>query len=249
MGKVISILNHKGGVGKTATTANLGAALQSKGFNVLLIDLDGQANLTDSLGLSVNLESTVYEAMRGKCKQLPIYENKDGLKIVPACLDLSVAETELLSEPGREIILASLLKPVRKEYDYILIDCPPSLSLLTLNAMTASDSLIIPVQAEYLAMRGMAKLTNVINTVHERLNPDLKIEGILITLYDSRKNLNQSISEIVKEHFKEAVFNTIIRQNVSIGEATTQGRDVIHYAPKSAGAEDYLSLCNEILKN
>lgn len=249
MAKVISILNHKGGVGKTATTANLGAALQSKGLNVLLIDLDGQANLTDSLGLSVNLENTIYEAMRGKIKTLPIYENKDGLQIVPACLDLSVAETELLSEPGREIILASLLKPLRNNYDYILIDCPPSLSLLTLNAMTASDSLIIPVQAEYLAMRGMAKLTNVIDTVKERLNQDLKIEGILITLYDNRKNLNQSISEMVKEHFKEAVFNTVIRNNVAIGEATTQGRDVIHYAPKSAGAEDYISLCNEILKN
>jgi chromosome partitioning protein len=169
MGKVIGVLNHKGGVGKTATVGNLGAALKLRGFRVLLLDLDGQANLTDSLGLSKETEGkeTVYEAMRGRCA-LPVHENQDGLEVVPSCLDLSAVETELLHEAGREMILKGLLAPLRDEYDFVLIDCPPSLSLLALNAMTAADSLIIPVQAEYLAMRGMGKLRGVVGTVRER---------------------------------------------------------------------------------
>ncbi|KAA6342258.1 Sporulation initiation inhibitor protein Soj [termite gut metagenome] len=247
--KVISVLNHKGGVGKTATTVNLGAALKlSHGLRVLLIDLDGQANLTDCLGLSEGCEKTVYDALRGKCK-LPIYENKQGLEVVPSCLDLSAAETELLGEPGREMFLKHLLEPVLDNYDFILVDCPPSLGLLTLNAMTASNSLIIPVQSQYLAVRGMAKLTNVIKTVRERLNPCLEIEGVLITQYDSRKNLNKSVAELVNEMFNGKVFKTYIRENVTIAEATSAGCDVISYASTSAGAKDYTALCNEILGN
>lgn len=162
--KVISILNHKGGVGKTTTTINLGGALQQKGYKVLLIDLDGQANQTESLGFSPELPKTIYGAMKSKYS-LPIYQHKDGLCIVPSCLDLSAVETELINEAGRELILAHLIKEQKETFDYILIDCPPSLSLLTLNALTASDQLIIPVQAQFLAIRGMAKLMQVVHKV------------------------------------------------------------------------------------
>lgn len=243
---IISVANHKGGVGKTATTVGLGGALQSKGFRVLLIDADGQANLTDSLGFSMDMDKTLYEALKGK-EELPICKHKDGIDVVPACLDLSAAEVELMNEPGRETILSSLLQPIRQNYDFILIDCPPSLSLLTLNAMTASDSLIIPVQAEYLAMRGMGKLINVIDKVKKRLNANLKIEGILLTMYDSRKNLHQSVAETVQETFKDDVFATMIRTNVAIAESTSAKQDVFHYAPKSNGAQDYLKLADEVI--
>lgn len=247
MTKVISVLNHKGGVEKTTSTVNIGAALQRKGYRVLLVDLDGQTNLTQSLGLSADLPQTIYNAMKGECK-LPIYKSEE-LSVVPASLDLAAVETELINEPGRELILTSLIKPVKKDYDYILIDCPPSLSLLSLNALTASDSIIIPVQAQYLAMRGMAKLMQVIQKVKERLNPALCIEGIVITQYDARKNLNRSVSELIRESFPVRVFNVHIRNNVSLAEAPTSGQDIFSYSPKSAGAEDYVALCEELLNN
>ncbi|KAA6318083.1 Sporulation initiation inhibitor protein Soj [termite gut metagenome] len=257
MGKVISILNHKGGVGKTATAVNLGAALKLLcGYRVLFVDMDGQANLTDSLGLSQSQEvgykrtinDAINDAIKGKY-ELPIYENKQGLEVAPSCLDLSAVEMTLIGEPGRETFLKKLLEPVRDTYDFILVDCPPSLSLLTLNAMTASDSLIIPVQSEYLAIRGMTKLTSVIKSVKERLNGDLEIEGVLITQYDSRKNLNKSIAELVNEMFAGKVFKTYIRENVTIAEATSSGCDVISHSPTSAGAKDYTALCEEFLSN
>jgi len=232
--KVISVLNHKGGVGKTTTAINLGGALRQKGYKVLLIDLDGQANLTESLGFSAELPQT-------------IYEHKDGLSVVPSCLDLSAVETELINEAGRELILAHLIKGQKEKFDYILIDCPPSLSLLTLNALTASDRLIIPVQAQFLAMRGMAKLMQVVHKVQQRLNSDLSIAGVLITQYDGRKNLNKSVSELVQETFQGKVFSTHIRNAIALAEAPTQGQDIFHYAPKSAGAEDYEGVCNELL--
>lgn len=235
--KVISVLNHKGGVGKTTTTINLGGALRQKGYKVLLIDLDGQANLTESLGFSAELPQTIYGAMKGEY-DLPIYEHKDGLSVVPSCLDLSA---------GRELILAHLIKGQKEKFDYILIDCPPSLSLLTLNALTASDRLIIPVQAQFLAMRGMAKLMQVVHKVQQRLNSDLSIAGVLITQYDGRKNLNKSVSELVQETFQGKVFSTHIRNSIALAEAPTQGQDIFHYAPKSAGAEDYEKVCNELL--
>lgn len=244
--KVISVLNHKGGVGKTTTTINLGGALRQKGYKVLLIDLDGQANLTESLGFSAELPQTIYGAMKGEY-DLPIYEHKDGLSVVPSCLDLSAVETELINEAGRELILAHLIKGQKEKFDYILIDCPPSLSLLTLNALTASDRLIIPVQAQFLAMRGMAKLMQVVHKVQQRLNSDLSIAGVLITQYDGRKNLNKSVSELVQETFQGKVFSTHIRNAITLAEAPTQGQDIFHYAPKSAGAEDYEKVCNELL--
>ena len=178
---------------------------------------------------------------------MPIYEHKDGLSVVPSCLDLSAVETELINEAGRELILAHLIKGQKEKFDYILIDCPPSLSLLTLNALTASDRLIIPVQAQFLAMRGMAKLMQVVHKVQQRLNSDLSIAGVLITQYDGRKNLNKSVSELVQETFQGKVFSTHIRNSIALAEAPTQGQDIFHYAPKSAGAEDYEKVCNELL--
>lgn len=246
MAKVISIINHKGGVGKSVTTANLGAALTIRGYKTLLIDLDGQANLTDILGLSIEMENTIYEAMKGKCP-LPVETNIDGIKVVPSCLDMSAIDTELLQAYAREYILSKLIEPIKKEFDYVLIDCPPSLSLSTINAMTASDSILIPVEAEYLAMRGMAKLTTVIATVQEQLNPKVKIEGIVMTKYNSRKRLNQDTFKTIYEIFQSTVFDTKIRMNVSLGEATAARRDIFRYAPKSAGAEDYNNLCDELL--
>jgi len=249
MGKVISFTNHKGGVGKTATAVNLGAALHQLGKKVLLIDLDGQANLTDALGLLEMTEqnNTIYEALKGQCP-LPIYENQDGLKVVPSCIDLAYIETEIMGEAARERFLSRLIKPVKDQYDYLFIDCPPSLSILTFNALTASDSVIIPVQSEYLAMRGMAKLTNVLNIIIDRLNENLFIEGVLISKYKSNLNLHQSVNEMIEAEFGDKVYKTIIRENVAIAEATAHGRDIFNYNPKSNGAVDYMELAKEFLK-
>lgn len=249
MTKIIAVLNHKGGVGKTTTTINLAAALQQKKKRVLAIDMDGQANLTESFGLSIEEEQTVYGAMKGKYP-LPLVVTAGGVTVVPSCLDLSAAEAELINEPGRELILNGLIGKLleNRKFDYILIDCPPSLGLLTLNALTAADYLIIPVQAQFLAMRGMAKIMNVIATVQERLNPKLAIGGIVITQFDKRKTLNKSVAELVKDSFCEKVFKTVIRDNVSLAEAPIKGKNIFEYSRNSNGAKDYMALAQEVLK-
>lgn len=249
MTKIITILNHKGGVGKTTTTINLAAAFQQNKKRVMVIDLDGQANLTESFGYSIEEEKTVYGAMKGEYP-LPLVETASGITLVPSCLDLSAAESELINEPGREMILRGLIAKVPNvdKYDYILIDCPPSLSLLTLNALTASDYLIIPVQAEFLAMRGMAKIMNVIKIVQERLNPSLRIGGIVITQYNQRKTLNKSVTELIKDSFCDQVFNAIIRDNVALAEAPIKGQNIYEYNKNCNGAKDYMELAKEVLK-
>lgn len=249
MTKIITILNHKGGVGKTTTTINLAAAFQQNKKRVMVIDLDGQANLTESFGYSIEEEKTVYGAMKGEYP-LPLVETASGITLVPSCLDLSAAESELINEPGREMILRGLIAKVPNvdKYDYILIDCPPSLSLLTLNALTASAYLIIPVQAEFLAMRGMAKIMNVIKIVQDRLNPSLRIGGIVITQYNQRKTLNKSVTELIKDSFCDQVFNAIIRDNVALAEAPIKGQNIYEYNKNCNGAKDYMELAKEVLK-
>ena len=247
MSKVISISNHKGGVGKTTSALNIGAGLNKLGKKVLLIDLDPQANLSQSLNL-IDQDKNIYGAIRGEYKLQPIQVLK-GLDVIPSTLDLSGAEIELSGEAGREYILRELIDPIKKSYDYIIIDSPPSLGLLTINSFTASDEILIPLQAQYLAIQGLTKLLEVIDKIKKRLNKKLKVGGVFITQYDSRKVLNRDVVTSIKQRFKAEVLKTMIRDNVALAEAPTQGVDIFRYQPKSKGAEDYLALCKEIIKN
>jgi len=248
MTKIISILNHKGGVGKTTTAINLSASLAAHGKKVLLIDADPQANLTQSLGHPTESENTIYGALRGQYP-LPVVHHRENFDVVLSTLDLSAVEIELAGEVGREFILRELLEPLTKNYDYILIDCPPSLGLLTVNALAASTSVLIPVQAQYLAVQGMAKLLNIIDKVKQKLNKSLQLEGVLVTQFTKTIVLNRDILSTIQGHFPDKVFSTVIRSNVALAEAPSNGKDIFEYNPKSPGAQDYLSLCEELLKN
>jgi len=246
MGQVISLLNHKGGVGKTTSAINIGAGLVELGKRVLLIDLDPQANLTLSLGMPRH-PNTIYESIRGESPLVP-YPAKEQLDVVISTLDLSGAEMEMINEAGREFILRELFEPVRDQYDYVIIDCPPSLGLLTLNALTSSDLVYIPLQTEFLAMQGLAKIKQVIQKVKLRLNKDLEIGGVIATMYDNRKVLNRDVVETIQKYFGDIVFKTLIRDNVALAEAPAQRQDIFQYSPNSPGAKDYLALCHEILE-
>ena len=245
MSKIISLLNHKGGVGKTTSAINIGAGMVELGKRVLLIDLDPQANLSLSLGIP-RQKFTIYESLRGESELMP-YTVKDGLDVIMSTLDLSGAEMELINEAGREFILRELFEPVREEYDFIIIDCPPSLGLLTLNALTSSDYVIIPLQTEFLALQGLTKIKQVIDKVKFRLNKKLDIAGVIATMYDHRKVLNRDVVETIRKYFGEKVFDTMIRDNVSLAEAPAQRVDIFTYNRRSNGAKDYLALCQEIL--
>lgn len=245
MSIIISLLNHKGGVGKTTSAINIGAGLVELGKKVLLIDLDPQANLTISLGIP-RQKFTIYEALRGECELVPV-TYKQGLDVVTSSLDLAGAEMELINEAGREYILKELLDQIEEDYDFVLIDCPPSLNLLTLNALAGSRYVIIPLQTEFLAVQGLSKIRQVIDKVSARINKQLQIGGVVGTMYDNRRVLNRDVMEIIHKHFGEKVYKTMIRENVALAEAPARQCDIFSYAPKSAGALDYLNLAKEIL--
>lgn len=244
MNHVITIINHKGGVGKTTTAINLGFALANK-HKVLLVDLDPQANLTESLGL-FDESQTVYGALMDT-HGLPIIE-RGGVHVVPSELNLSGAESELQSTPAREFILKDLLETQRAFYDYIIIDAPPSLGLLTTNALIAATHVIVPIQAQFLALNGFSKILEFIGVIQSpRLNPGLNVLGALVTQYDKRKVLNKRTEEAIRDNYDGRVFNTVIRDNVALAEAPTRGVSIFEYDPKSNGAKDYNDLANEIL--
>jgi chromosome partitioning protein len=246
MSKIITISNHKGGVGKTTSVLNIGAGLSRLGKRVLLIDIDPQSNLTMSLGIN-NPEYNIYGAISGDYPLKPIEVTKK-LDIIPSVLGLLGADIELSNEYKNRFILKELLKPLLGKYDYIIIDSPPSLGLLTINALTASEEVYITLQPHFFALQGLSKLTEIIEEVKNNLNPGLKIGGVIITLWDSRKVLHRDVTETVIEHFKEVVFKTKIRENIALAEAPAQGLDIYRYQPNSKGAEDYTNLCKEIIK-
>jgi chromosome partitioning protein len=240
---IISISNHKGGVGKTTSAINIGVGLKNEGKKVLLVDLDPQANLTQSLGIQ-NHSKTIYHAMKGD--SLPVVATT--VDVVPSSIDLAAIESELASKIARESVLKKLLAPYKDKYDYILIDCPPSLGILTINAFTASDEIFIPLQAEYLALSGLSKMMEIMELIRTELNPGLKIGGIFLTQFDNRRVLNRNILEGVKDQFPQEVFKSIIRENVSLAEAPISQRHIYDYSARSKGAEDYMALVTEIIK-
>lgn len=245
--KTIAFTNQKGGVGKTTSTVNIGAGLCQQGKKVLLVDLDPQANLTYSLRKSSNrLDNSIYDVLKGRVEPEEAVISHNGFDIIPSSIDLSGAEMEFANEPARETILKNSIKDFSRDYDYVLIDCPPNLGLLTLNAFTAVKEIFIVLQSEYLALHGLSKLMDVIQVVKERLNPEIEITGIICTLFDSRKNLNKEVVDHIKDYFGDKVFNTLIRDNVALAEAPSHHKTIFEYAPDSYGAEDYNALAREI---
>ena len=250
MCRIISIANQKGGVGKTTTTMNLAASLATLEKSVLVIDADPQANASSGLGVNIQeVDCSLYECIidHADVRDAIYTTDIDGLDIIPSHIDLVGAEIEMLNLENRERVLKNILDPLRKEYDYILIDCAPSLGLITVNALTAADSVIIPVQCEYFALEGISKLLNTIRIIKSKLNPKLEIEGFLLTMYDSRLRLANQIYDEVKRHFQELVFKTVIQRNVKLSESPSHGLPVILYDADSTGAKNHLALAKEII--
>ena len=250
MAQIISVANQKGGVGKTTTTVNLGACLASLGKRVLLVDMDAQGNATSGVGIrKPDVTQDIYDVL---VNELPIAEatlvtEHENLSIVPATLQLAGAEIELTSMMARESRLKGSLAEVNDQYDYILIDCPPSLGHLTINSFTASDSILIPVQCEYYALEGLSQLLNTVRLVQKHFNPELEIEGVLLTMYDARTNLGNEVVEEVRKYFREKVYETIIPRNIRLSEAPSHGMPIIDYDPRSRGAEVYQALEMEVV--
>lgn len=252
MGKIIAIANQKGGVGKTTTSINLSACLAAKGKKVLVIDIDPQGNTTSGYGIEKNeLENTIYELMLGDCSiENCIIKNViKNVSILPSNVNLAAAEIELIGVDKKEFILKNEVDWIKDRYDYIIIDCPPSLSFLTINAMTTANSVLVPIQCEYYALEGLSQLIHTVNLIKERLNPELEMEGVVFTMYDSRTNLSAQVVENVKSHLKQKVYQTVIPRNIRLAEAPSYGKPINLYDPKSAGAESYMALAKEVIRS
>ncbi len=252
MAKVIAIANQKGGVGKTTTSVNLGACLAYLGKKVLMIDIDPQGNATSGVGIDKgDIAQCIYDVLVDDVDAQKVIQqtNVEGLSIIPSSIQLAGAEIELVPTISREVRLKRALEQVNHQFDYIIIDCPPSLGLLTINSLTASDAVLIPVQCEYYALEGLSQLLNTVRLVQKHLNTDLRIEGVLLTMFDARTNLGIQVIEEVKKYFQEKVYGTVIPRNVRLSEAPSHGKPIIIYDPKSRGAEVYLDLAKEVMSN
>lgn len=251
MGRIIAVANQKGGVGKTTTSTNLSACLAEKGKKVLLVDIDPQGNATSGVGIDKNdLENTVYDMIIGECSidECLIKEVLENLDVLPSNVNLSGAEIDLIGIDDREFILKKNIDKIKDNYEYIIIDCPPSLNMLTVNAMTTANTVLVPIQCEYYALEGLSQLLHTINLVKERLNPELEMEGVVFTMYDARTNLSLEVVENVKNNLKQSIYKTIIPRNVRLAEAPSHGLPINLYDGKSVGAESYRLLADEVIE-